>query len=64
VTASSNSSAGPQALRLAFPLGTGLPLAARLLALGLDPAGLLLQQARALRGDFRRPGRAAALNPD
>jgi hypothetical protein len=38
---------------------TALPL-----ALGLDPAGLLLQQACALSGDLRRPGRATALNPD
>jgi hypothetical protein len=56
----------PQALRLAIALGsclffTALPLP---LALGLDPATLFLQQARALCGDLRRPGRTAALNPD
>jgi hypothetical protein len=38
----------PQALRLAVLLGAGLLLTARPLALGLDPAGLLLQQARPL----------------
>jgi hypothetical protein len=53
-----------QALRLALPLGTGLLRTALPLAFGLDPARLLLQQARALRGDLRRPSRAAALNLD
>ena len=51
----------PQALRLAGLLGAGLLLMARPFALGLEPAALLLQQARALRGDLRRPGRATAL---
>jgi hypothetical protein len=54
----------PQSLRFALPFGTGLRLTAFPFALGLDPACLLLQQARALSGDFRRPGRTAALNPD
>jgi len=54
----------PQALRFALPLGTGLLRAALPLAFGLDPARLLFQQAITLRGDLRRPGRAATLNLD
>ena len=51
------------ALLLEFALGAGLFLAAFPLPLGLHAPGLLLQQARALRGD-RRPGRAAPRHPD
>src|ERR1700744_6100042 len=42
----------PQSLRFALPFGTGLRLTAFPFALGLDPACLLLQQVRALSGDF------------
>jgi len=54
----------PQALRLAGLLGPGLLLTACPLALSLDPAALILQQAGALCGDLRRSGRATALNAD